>query len=61
MVGFRAVAESTEVAVDQDELLEARWFTRDELLDLLAVHRAEGLDRPDSIEAHLIGTWLDEE
>jgi NAD+ diphosphatase len=61
MVGFRAVAESDAVAVDQDELLEARWFTRDDLLDLLAVHRAEGLDRPDSIEAHLVGTWLDEQ
>lgn len=58
MVGFRAVAESDEVAVDGDELLEARWFTREEVLDLLAVHRAEGLDRPDSIEAHLVDTWL---
>jgi NAD+ diphosphatase len=60
MVGFRAVAESDDVAVDEDELLEARWFTRDEVLDLLAAHRTEGFDRPDSIEAHLIGTWLDE-
>ena len=42
MVGFRAVAESDEVTVDEDELLEARWFTRDEVLDLLAVHRREG-------------------
>lgn len=61
MVGFRAVAASDVVAVDEDELLEARWFTRDELLDLIAVHRSEGLDRPDSIESHLIGTWLDEQ
>ncbi len=60
MVGFRAVAESDDVTVDEDELLEARWFTRDDLLDLLAVHRREGLDRPDSIESHLVGTWLDE-
>lgn len=61
MVGFRAVADSDEVDVDHDELLEARWFTRSEVLDLLATHRAEGRDRPDSIEAHLIETWLDEE
>jgi NAD+ diphosphatase len=61
MVGFRAVAESDAVAVDHDELLEARWFTRDEVLDLLAVHRAEGRDRPDSIEAYLVGTWLEEQ
>ena len=60
MVGFRAVAKSDEVAVDLEELLEARWFTRDEVLDLLAEHREEGRDRPDSIEAYLVGTWLDE-
>jgi NAD+ diphosphatase len=61
MVGFRAVAESTEIDVDHDELLEARWFTRDDVVELLAVHRAEGLDRPDSIEAFLIQTWLAEQ
>jgi NAD+ diphosphatase len=60
MVGFRAVAESDEVAVDHEELIEARWFTRDDVLDLLAAHREQGRDRPDSIEAYLIQTWLDE-
>jgi NAD+ diphosphatase len=58
MVGFRAVAETEDVAVDRDELIEARWFTRDEVVALLAAHRAEGRDRPDSIEAFLIETWL---
>jgi NAD+ diphosphatase len=61
MVGFRAVAESDEVAVDHEELLEARWFTRAQVRDLLAAHRADGRDRPDSIEAFLIQTWLAEE
>jgi NAD+ diphosphatase len=61
MVGFRAVAESDEVAVDHDELLEARWFTPAQMRDLLAAHRAAGLDRPDSIEAYLITTWLAEQ
>ncbi|HEV7651613.1 MAG TPA: NAD(+) diphosphatase [Actinophytocola sp.] len=61
MVGFRAVAGSDEVTVDREELLEARWFTRAEMRDLLVAHRADGLDRPDSIEAFLIRTWLDEE
>jgi NAD+ diphosphatase len=60
MVGFRAVAESDEVAVDHEELLEARWFTPDDVLDLLAAHREQGRDRPDSIEAYLVQTWLDE-
>lgn len=53
MVGFRAVAETEEVAVDHDELIEARWFTRDEV-------RALGDGRRDSIESYLVGTWLAE-
>ncbi|WP_211288551.1 NAD(+) diphosphatase [Actinophytocola xinjiangensis] len=60
MVGFRAVAVSEEVAVDQDELLEARWFTREELAELIDRHRAAGTDRRDSIETHLVQTWLAE-
>ncbi len=58
MVGFRAVAGSDEVAVDREELIEARWFTPAEVRSLLETHRAEGRDRPDSIEAYLIRTWL---
>ncbi len=61
MVGFRAVAESDEVAVDHEELLEARWFTPDDVRDLIAEHQAEGRDRPDSIEAFLLTTWLGEQ
>jgi len=53
MIGFRAVALSDDVAVDEDELIEARWFTPDEV-------RALGDRRPDSIESHLVETWLDE-
>jgi len=60
MVGFRAVALSDTIAVDQDELLEARWFTEADVRALLAAHRESGQDRPDSIEAHLIATWLAE-
>lgn len=53
MVGFRALAETDEFAVDHDELDEARWFTRDEV-------RALGGSRPDSIESYLVGRWLEE-
>lgn len=53
MVGFRALAETEEFAVDHDELDEARWFTRDEV-------RALGDSRPDSIESYLVGRWLGE-
>jgi NAD+ diphosphatase len=56
MVGFRARALSDDIAVDRDELAEARWFTREELAALVAVRRP----RADSIERHLISRWLAE-
>ncbi len=31
MVGFRAVAETTDFTLDGDEIAEARWFTREQL------------------------------
>lgn len=31
MLGFRAVAETTDLTPDGDELADARWYTRDEL------------------------------
>lgn len=36
MIGCSAVATSTEITVDDDEVTDARWFTRDELRDLAA-------------------------
>ena len=55
MIGFRARALSEEVCVDGAELAEARWFTRSELSAEIASGRQR---RPDSIESHLIDTWL---
>lgn len=54
MVGFRAVAASDEVAVDEHELIEARWFTRQEIVERLA----SGNNRVDSIEHFLIESWV---
>lgn len=31
MLGYHALAESTEIAVDGEEIVEARWFSREEL------------------------------
>ncbi|GAA4578766.1 NAD(+) diphosphatase [Micromonospora coerulea] len=56
MVGFRATVASTEVRVDGEELLAARWFTRDELRERVA--RGRPLGRVDSIDQHLLGSWL---
>ncbi|MFI7431815.1 NAD(+) diphosphatase [Micromonospora sp. NPDC049836] len=57
MVGFRATAAGTEFEVDGDELVEARWFTRDDLRARVAAGRPLG--RIDSIDRHLLGSWLD--
>ena len=36
MMGFLAQAETTEIAIDPDELAEARWFSRDEARAMVA-------------------------
>ncbi|WP_144122736.1 NAD(+) diphosphatase [Catellatospora sichuanensis] len=58
MVGFRATATEHTVVVDGEELVEARWFTRAELL----AHAASGgrLGREDSIDRLLLHGWLQE-
>ncbi|HVK25757.1 MAG TPA: NAD(+) diphosphatase, partial [Actinokineospora sp.] len=60
MLGFRAVATSPDIRVDLDELIEARWFTRAEVVALQAEHIAAGTDRGDSIERYLVDRWLAE-
>ncbi len=56
MIGFRAREVSAAIRVDPAELDEASWFTRAEVSAMLERHPA----RCDSIESHLIGTWLRE-
>ncbi|MCW3813222.1 NAD(+) diphosphatase [Micromonospora sp. DR5-3] len=56
MVGFRATAASTEVRVDGEEVVAARWFSRAELRARLAQGRRLG--RIDSIDHHLLESWL---
>jgi NAD+ diphosphatase len=36
MMGFLAEALTEDITVDPEELVEARWFTRDEILDMVA-------------------------
>jgi NAD+ diphosphatase len=57
MIGFRARATGEAIAVDQDELIEARWFTRAGL----AAHRAASpRSHRDSIGSRLLDAWLAE-
>jgi NAD+ diphosphatase len=58
MIGFRATAVTEAVTVDGEEILEARWFTRAQLLDLAASRGRLG--REDSIGHHLLRSWLTE-
>ncbi|MEE2761052.1 MAG: NAD(+) diphosphatase [Pseudomonadota bacterium] len=60
MLGFRARAYTTEINCEDDELLEARWFTRVEVREM----GETGMVLPPSqfsISRWLIDTWLDEE
>jgi NAD+ diphosphatase len=56
MTGFRATATDESVAPDGREILEARWFSRAELAERTAAGRPLG--RVDSIDRHLLRSWL---
>ncbi len=56
MLGFYAEALTTEIIVDQTELVDARWFTRATLKNP-AAHDID-LPRADSIAHRLIEDWL---
>jgi NAD+ diphosphatase len=57
MLGFFATAETSKIRLDDAELQDARWFSRQWLLD-----HADGPDfrrpRKDSIARHLLEDWL---
>ncbi len=55
MLGFRADASSDELAPDPDELVDACWYTREEL-----THGAVGLPPALSISRRLVDDWLAE-
>ncbi|HSU06069.1 MAG TPA: NAD(+) diphosphatase [Acetobacteraceae bacterium] len=56
MLGFYAEGLTEEIAVDNTELIDVRWFSRDQIRD----PEAHGfmLPRPDSIARRLIEDWL---
>jgi NAD+ diphosphatase len=58
MLGFRARALHADLVIDPDELLDAGWFTKAQLID--PERRPVKLPNPDSIARHLIEEWLAE-
>ena len=56
MLGFHATASERTLAIDADELADARWFHKDELID--PANRPVSLPGRDSIARYLIESWL---
>lgn len=56
MLGFHAEAESTDIVIQESELVEARWFTRNEIRD--AEQNGLRLSRSESISRRLIEDWM---
>jgi NAD+ diphosphatase len=56
MLGFMALGVSEEIILDASEMRDARWFSRDDILN----HEALGFSLPprDSIARRLIEDWL---
>ncbi|MEE4199279.1 NAD(+) diphosphatase [Erythrobacter sp.] len=63
MIGCRSVARSRELTIDETELDDARWFTRDELIEArdAGEHGTPDLifPRPFAIAHHLLNWWLE--
>ncbi len=59
MVGFTAHAASTQITLNDGELEDVRWFSRDAIRDGLLAGEL-GLPSPYSISFHLIEDWFDE-
>jgi NAD+ diphosphatase len=59
MIGCTARAVTTELNVDRAELEDARWFTREEVLQMFSNTHPEGYRSPNGIAIahHLLGTW----
>jgi len=56
MLGFTAVAEGMTITLDDDEIRDARWFTRAEIRGIEGLGLR--LPRPDSIARRLIEDWV---
>jgi NAD+ diphosphatase len=63
MLGFEAIATTTEISCDPDEIAEAQWFTREQIQSFGNWGDdsvGNKLPRPDSIARFLIDRWLNE-
>ena len=56
MLGFYAEALTDEIVIDADELVDARWFSRADIVNREALGFT--VPPPDSIARHLIDDWM---
>jgi NAD+ diphosphatase len=63
MIGCHAEAATTNIVVDHAELEDARWFSKDEVTDMLMRRHKDGLTTPPpvAIAHHIIRAWVDGE
>jgi NAD+ diphosphatase len=61
MIGCHAEALNDDIVMDQNELVGARWFSKDELAAMLMRKHPEGLTTPPpvAIAHHIIRTWVE--
>lgn len=60
MVGFIGIAETFDIRLDEDEIAEARWFTREELR-AIAPGGPVQLPRVDSVARRMLDGWINGE
>jgi len=63
MIGAHAEALTTDIVVDREELEDARWFYRDEVVSMLKRQHPQGLTTPPpvAIAHHIIRAWVEGE
>ena len=63
MIGCHAEALSRDIIVDREELEDARWFDRDEIVAMLLRRHPDGLTTPPpvAIAHHIIRAWVENE
>ncbi len=61
MIGCLAEATSTEITIDPNEIADARWFTRDEVRQILAGTHPQGITAPPpmAIANHIMRVFVD--
>ncbi len=59
MIGCLVEAASTEITIDAEELEDARWFSRDEVVAMLEGRHPQGLacPMPMAIAHHIVAAW----